>query len=163
MNEGKDLEIQRIDEKRVREQIQNLTHLAIKVHQNIIKEIGGMDGIRDQAALDSAIATPFATFFYQDLHETVFDKAAALMRSLSLDHPFNDGNKRTSLVITAVFLLEHAYGFKEEVEDDEIVDFCIAIAEGKKDVLEIANWLRENTNGASAKSFKKAMERMAQA
>lgn len=159
MDEGKAVEKQEnVEDARIREQIANLSHLAITAHQKIISEIGGAAGIRDEAILNLAISSAFATFYGEDLHKTVFDKAAALMRSISLDHPFNDGNKRTSLVITAAFLFEHGFGFKDDLSDDEIVDFCIEIAKGKKRHVEISKWLQENCDGASVRSFKQVME-----
>src|SRR3990167_1928284 len=115
MNEDRGLEkAQGLDE-RIKERIANLTHYATTVHRIIIGEFGGAKGMRDRSALESAIAAPFATFAGEHLHLTVFDRAAALMRSISLNHPFNDGNKRSSLVVTATFLFEHGIGFKDEV------------------------------------------------
>ena len=126
----------------------------------IIEESGGAFGLLDKGALESSIAAPFATYSGEDLHENVFDKAAALMRSLSLNHPFNDGNKRTSLMMTAVFLLEHGYGIREDVSDDEIVDFCISLAKGEAGVREISEWLKSKTVLASGKSFTNVMSRL---
>ncbi|OGD89546.1 hypothetical protein A3D81_00210 [Candidatus Curtissbacteria bacterium RIFCSPHIGHO2_02_FULL_40_17] len=136
----------------------NLKHQAVHCHRRIIEEIGGAHGLREEAALESAVATPFATFSGDELHTTVFDKAAALMRSLSLNHPFVDGNKRMSLVMTASFLLEHGLGLIDSLTDDEIVEFCLSLAKGEKKLPDIAAWLKENTDRSSARSFRKVME-----
>ncbi len=152
-------EIQEAGEhERILEEISNLHKQTIYAHGRIIKEIGGASGIRDEGALESALGAPFATFFGEELLPTPIDKAAALMRSLSLNHPFVDGNKRISLTMTAYFLLEHGRGFRDDLSDDEMVNFCLEIAEGKKEIEEIAEWLRNNTNGPSARSFRKVME-----
>ena len=51
------------------------------------------DQKRSTGALESALARPAATFGGEDLYPDIADKAAALMHSLALDHPFVDGNK----------------------------------------------------------------------
>ncbi len=59
--------------------------------------------------LEAALAAPAHTFEGRDLFPTVFDKAACLFRSLVKDHPFLDGNKRTAVVATVVFLNVNGY------------------------------------------------------
>lgn len=144
---------------RIAERIANLKHQSQYFHKRVIEETGGRDGLREEDNLDSAIAAPFATFDGEDLHPTVFDKAGALMRSLSLDHPFIDGNKRVSLGMTAAFLLEHGVGLKESLSDDEIVDFCLELASGRKKVEEVAVWLKTNTDRSSARNFREIMKK----
>src|SRR5579872_2028114 len=85
---------------RVAENVSVLKRQAIFANSKVIKETGGKIGVRDENALESALAAPFATFYGEDLHPTIHDKAASLMRSLSVNHPFVDGNKRTSLIMT---------------------------------------------------------------
>ena len=147
-------------DQRIVERVCNLTHQSIYAHSRLIREIGGTPGLRDESILNSAISAPFATFYNEDLHPTIFDKAGALMRSISLDHPFVDGNKRVSLTMTAAFLFEHGFALKDSLGDDGIVEFCLSIARGERTVEEIANWLRNNTDRASARSFKKIMEQL---
>ena len=145
---------------RIAERVANLTHQTIYAHRRIISEIGGSSGIREESALQSAVAAPFASFSGEDLHSTIFQKAAVLMRSLSLNHPFTDGNKRVSLTMTAAFLFEHGFGFKEALEDDAIVQFCLDLANHKKSLEEITEWLRINTDRSSVRSFREVMEKL---
>lgn len=140
------------------ENIEELSTLTTHAHRRIIEETGGIDGIRDENILKSALSAPFATFNGEELYPDTFEKAGVLMRSLSLNHPFVDGNKRTSLAITASFLFEHGYGFKEDLGDDGIVEFCIEVAEGKKGVKQIGQWLRNSTNNSSVKNFLEVMQ-----
>ena len=72
---------------------------VIAIHDNTIRETGGLGGIRDIGALESAILRP-QTGYYDDLLE----EAAALMESLAMNHPFLDGNKRTAFLTTDAFL-----------------------------------------------------------
>jgi len=83
-------------------------------HESLVARFGGKAGIRDQNLLESAIARP-QTGYYSDLIE----EAAALWESLSQNHPFLDGNKRTAVTATAVFLRINGFGYKLLVTDAE--------------------------------------------
>lgn len=69
---------------------------VVALHRAVIESTGGASGIRDLGALESALAQPRATFAGSDLHPTIPAKAAALGYSLTLNHPFVDGNKRVA-------------------------------------------------------------------
>lgn len=83
-------------------------------HKALVARFGGKAGVRDQDLLESAIARP-QTGYYSDL----FEEAAALWESLSQNHPFLDGNKRTAVTATAVFLRINGFGYKLLVTDAE--------------------------------------------
>ena len=74
------------------------------IHSRLVDETGGAHGIRDLGMLLSALGRPQATFQGKDLYSDLFSKAAALMDSLVRNHPFIDGNKRTAITSTAIFL-----------------------------------------------------------
>jgi death-on-curing protein len=65
------------------------------IHTILINDFGGSNGIRDVSALKSALARPFQTFDNNELLPTIIDKAAAIIESILINHPFIDGNKRT--------------------------------------------------------------------
>ena len=60
----------------------------------LIAQSGGMDGLRDEGLLDSAVNTPLQAFGGQELYPTILEKAARLGYGLIHNHPFVDGNKR---------------------------------------------------------------------
>jgi death-on-curing protein len=109
------------------------------------KEIVGdaLSAVRDQTVLESAVARPQASAFGQDAYPTICEKAAALLHSLILNHPFVDGNKRTGLASATIFLNRN--GLTESFDIDEAFEFIIGIVEGKHDVPAIAAWLEGNT------------------
>ena len=72
---------------------------VIAIHDLLIEEIGGAHGLRDQGALASAVWRPQMGYY-----SSLIEEAAALMESLSQNHPFIDGNKRVAFVITDSFL-----------------------------------------------------------
>mgnify|MGYP003675670800 FL=1 len=73
--------------------------LVLDIHATQIARYGGSPGLRDPGQLDSALHRP-RSGYYNDLIE----EAAALWESLSQNHPFVDGNKRTALASTLIFL-----------------------------------------------------------
>ena len=72
---------------------------VIAIHDLLIEEMGGAHGLRDEGALASAIWRPQMGYY-----NSLVEEAAALMESLSQNHPFVDGNKRVAFVITDSFL-----------------------------------------------------------
>ena len=75
-----------------------------QINAEMIQEWGGLAGLRDRGALESATARP-QMGYYSD----VIEQAAALCESLLQNHPFLDGNKRTAITATAVFLRLNGY------------------------------------------------------
>src|SRR4029079_14647196 len=74
------------------------------MHEDQLRMFGGSPGIRDRGGLESADATPSATFDGRFLHHGLFDMAAAYAFHLAENQPFVDGNKRTALNAALVFL-----------------------------------------------------------
>jgi death-on-curing protein len=99
------------------------------VHDLVIDEFGGSKGIRSEALLDSAVARMNASFDGQDFYETIFDKAAALFESLCKNHPFLDGNKRTSFVSAVTFL--EMNGYKTNFDKEKAEKFILKVATKK--------------------------------
>jgi death-on-curing protein len=74
---------------------------VLNIHNILIDKFGGSKGVRDHGSLESAINRPFATFEKHDLYPTPSAKAAAILESILINHPFLDGNKRTAYVLNA--------------------------------------------------------------
>lgn len=113
------------------------------IHDDMISRYGGSFGIRDMGLIESALARPKSSFGGQDLYPGIHDKAAALFHSLIFNHAFTDGNKRTTLTVTARFLSLNGYELKASQE--EIVDFPLWVENNHLDIEEIAKWLGEHT------------------
>lgn len=93
---------------------------ALTIHAQLIERFGGSHGLRDQGALESALARP-QSGYYADLIE----EAAAMWESLSQNHPFVDGNKRVSITVTMAFLTVN--GVRVEFDDAEAYRFLIGL------------------------------------
>lgn len=113
------------------------------IHDQAVKRFGGSFGIRDIGLLESAVARPQATFGGQDLYLTIFDKAAALMHSLLKNHPFTDGNKRTALSTTGLFLKINGYHL-QNMHNKEVL-FTMNVENNSFSLEKIASWLEEHT------------------
>jgi len=114
---------------------------VLNIHDILIDKFGGIHGIRDYNALESAINRPFMTFDQQDLYPSPTEKAAALIESLISNHPFLDGNKRIGYVLMRYFLLGN--GFDISAPQSEKFEFVIKIAQGKSNFDQIKNWISD--------------------
>ncbi|AGC76964.1 death-on-curing protein [Nonlabens dokdonensis] len=115
---------------------------ALKIHELQIKIHGGAKGIRDQSLLEAALARPFATFDGLDLYPKPIDKAAAILESTLINHPFIDGNKRTGYVLMELILRVNGLCVILHLESQ--YDFTIKVAEGKMKIEEIIAWLNKH-------------------
>src|ERR1700756_5829733 len=108
---------------------------VLAIHHRQIEHYGGIQGLRDQGALEAAVFRP-QIGYYANLAE----EAAALMESLANNHPFLDGNKRVAFDATHTFLLVN--GFNIEADPVETCVFMVdAIAEGRFRFSAILDWL----------------------
>jgi death-on-curing protein len=106
----------------------------------LIARFGGSEGLRDRAALESALARPRCGY-YSDL----IQEAAALWESLSQNHAFVDGNKRVAVTMTAAFL--RVNGYRLEFRDLDAYLFLNGLYEtGQMRFDELERWLRQHAS-----------------
>ncbi len=116
------------------------------LHASQVEGYGGAAGLRDRGALEAAIARPAMTFDGEDLYPDIASKAAALMHSLLMNHPFVDGNKRIGAHAAIVFLLVN--GSDLEASSEDLVAITVAVARGEVDAESLAIWFRQRTTEA---------------
>ncbi|MGW4496060.1 type II toxin-antitoxin system death-on-curing family toxin [Streptomyces sp. NPDC004376] len=98
--------------------------------------------VRDLGLLESAVHRPSASMFGQEAYTDLFEKAAALLQSLAINHPFIDGNKRTAWVSCVVFLAMNDVQLRPDIDAAERL--VIAVATGDtEEVKVIAEALRD--------------------
>ncbi|MBQ5998644.1 MAG: type II toxin-antitoxin system death-on-curing family toxin [Treponema sp.] len=112
---------------------------VIKLHSSLIAKTGGMDGVRNENLLDSALKSPFQTFDGNELYSDIYDKASKLCYSLVENHPFADGNKRIGVHLILLFLKLNNENI--EYSQAELIDFGLNIASGKMNKADIKAWL----------------------
>lgn len=113
-----------------------------EIHKSIVIRAGTVASVRDFALLHSAVERPKATYMGRDLYPTVFLKAAALLQSLCLNHPFTDANKRTAWITTKRFLKVNDYHLK--ATRTEAADFMVYVDNQKPDLKHISSWLKSH-------------------
>lgn len=109
---------------------------VLEMHDAFIEKFGGLQGIRDMNLLLSAIETPKAAMFGNDLYPSVYNKAAAYLYHIVQNHPFNDANKRTGLGAAYLFLKANSVPIL--FEDESLESLVIEAAKGKKTKEEIS-------------------------
>ena len=101
---------------------------VLEIHEQQIERYGGSSGIRDAAALESAIATPQVTFDGEFLHRSMPAMAAAYLFHLCQNHAFVDGNKRAGANAAITFLLMNDW--EPTFDEDELADLVLTVASG---------------------------------
>ena len=113
----------------------------LMLHSALVAQSGGLDGIRDEGLLDSALNVP-QTFAEQDLYPTVLEKAVRLGYGLICNHPFLDGNKRIGTHVMLVFLEINQLSLS--YEDEELISTILQTASGMLDYNGLLNWVKEH-------------------
>ena len=113
-------------------------------------------GARDENLVHSACMRPNTGIGDQDKYPTEYDKIAALFHSLTQNHAFHNGNKRTALVTLLCSLYRVGKVFDYSISDDDVYEATVAVANGgfiqhserlapDQAVDAISSWLRANT------------------
>jgi death-on-curing protein len=114
---------------------------VLQAHEEQMQRYGGLDGLRDRGLLESAVATPQASFGGEFLHEDLFAMAAAYAYHIAENQPFLDGNKRTGLAAALLFLKFNEVALKDP--GSHLYEAMIAIAERRMNKAALAELLRE--------------------
>jgi len=120
---------------------------VIDLYRRVMGQSGGAFGIRDQGALESAVAQPQMTFGGEELYSTIAAKAAALGFSLINNHPFVDGNKRIGHAGMEVMLLLNGFEIAADVDEQERT--ILAVAAGEMDREAFVSWLGDHLVAAN--------------
>jgi death on curing protein len=115
----------------------------LAIHHGEVEKFGGSHGVRDLNLLDSALQRPQSSFMGEDLYPGVFNKAAAILHSILLNHPFIDANKRTATVSMAYFL--HLNGYELEMSQEELVELALKVESKQLDLEQISKWLKDHS------------------
>lgn len=107
---------------------------------NDAKILRGEQKIREIERLEAAVARPAASVFGADAYPTVPEKAAVLFHSVTRNHPFKDGNKRTATV--ALLMMLRVNGWHVSWEPNAALEMILAVAEGRVDYPALVAWLQ---------------------
>ena len=115
---------------------------VLELHGLVVRQSGGIDGVRDPGSLESAVAQPQMTFDGRDLYPSLPAKAAALGFSLIRNHPFIDGNKRIGHLAMEMFLILNGHELDAGVDEQERI--ILGLAAGELSREELVEWVRSN-------------------
>ena len=124
-----------------------------RLQERALIEQGGMPGVRDAGAVESAVAQPQMSFGGEDLYPTLAEKAAALAFSLVKNHAFLDANKRVGHAAMETFLVLNGHKLMAGVDEQEHI--ILAVAGGTMEREEFTEWVkahvvrRSGSNGLS--------------
>ena len=114
--------------------------LALKIHEQQVQSFGGGYGVRDEQLLESALGAAQHTWHYTD---NIYDSAAQYCYSITSNHPFLDGNKRTATACMLVFLVKN--GVQLGISNASLYDMVISTTTNTIERDELAHLLRKNT------------------
>lgn len=112
--------------------------VILTVQKELLTRFGGLEGLRDEGLLDSALNRPQHLFQYEE--PSIFEMAAAYAHGIVKNHPFLDGNKRIAFMAAYIFL--GANGHELTVPEPDAVLRTLALAAGEIGADEYAEWLK---------------------
>lgn len=110
---------------------------CLAFHDELLDQFGGLEGVRDEGLLESALNRPRHLFDYGS--PSMAEIAAAYAVGIVKNHPFVDGNKRTGFMAAALFLEINGHFF--QASEVEVVERTLALAAGVIGEAEYAVWL----------------------
>ena len=112
------------------------------IHTEQLREHGGLPGIRDETALESALGRAQQKWHYAERTDVAL-LAAAYGFGLVKNYPYRDGNKRIGFLAIVTFLGVNGYDF--EVTDAEVIAVMLALADGRVSEEALADWIRTHS------------------
>lgn len=120
-----------------------LGRLAVdQVHFRQLREHGGAHGLRDENALEAALARPRQRWHDQP-DSSIAELAASYGHGIVRDHPFIDGNKRVALVVMVAFLDRN--GVELAATNRQVLSMMLDLAAGDMDEAGLASWVATHT------------------
>ena len=129
------------------EYVENVVTLSVPVlfpnYDVLEPDFQYLGGEQGRGLLASSLARP-EPYFGVDRFPSIAEKAAALIWSITLNHPFNDGNKRTGLTTSFAFLANNNQVLI--AHQDEAVELCLRIAARTPGYTEayVSRWINEH-------------------
>ena len=115
------------------------TQIIVAIHDEQLTLYGGTAGLRDSALLESALDRPRDKWAYAQAGPEL---AAAYGFDIARNHPFADGNKRTSLLAIYTFLGVNGVNFR--VPEADAAAMMLSLAAGEVSEESLARWIRDN-------------------
>ena len=116
---------------------------VIAMHDELIMRYGGCHGTRSHGLLSSALAQPMASFGGDFLYKDLAEMASVYFFHIIKNHPFVDGNKRTAVLASLVFIEHNNRVIK--FNDNELFDLAIGVASGGISKLQLIEVFKQHS------------------
>lgn len=113
------------------------------LHDDALDEYDGVEGELEPGMIDYMAEKPFLVSYGVEMYPSLFAKAAVYLEGFATHQYFADGNKRTGVKCCLTFLAIH--GYELTVDDFELFEITLKVANNKMDLDEITEWLENNT------------------
>jgi len=117
--------------------------VVLAIHNEQLKEHGGLIGIRDEGLLDSALSRPKNRLIYEET-KNIIELASSYGFAIVRNHPFIDGNKRTAFVSAATFLSLN--GYQLQAPQKSVVNVFSKLAAREIDEDDLTRWFKKYSN-----------------
>lgn len=118
------------------------TERVLLLHQLMIAQTGGSDGLRDRGLLESAVESIYASFDGQELYPSKQEKGARLGYALIANHAFVDGNKRIGMYAMLTFL--EVNGIHLNCGNEDVIKVGLGVASGIMKYEDVLAWVNEH-------------------
>ena len=118
-----------------------MDEVVLAIHDEQLAVHGGLSGIRDRGAVESALARPRNLAAYEACDD-VARLAAAYAFGIAKNHGFADGNKRTALVTADLFLMLNGYELSSSPVENVLT--ILSLADGTLSERGLTSWIRKN-------------------
>jgi death-on-curing protein len=120
---------------------------VLRIHEQFVRQAKCEAGLLHSNLLDSALAMPRQGFFGVECHPQVWEKAAAYLFHITMNHAFVDCNKRTAVKAAILFLSRNRYICT--AGNEQIVELVTKVAAGRWRKEDVASFLQVHTIGPS--------------
>jgi len=118
-----------------------LDEVVLALHDEQLAAHGGLSGVRDHGAVESALARPRNLVAYEACDD-IARLAAAYAYGIARNHGFADGNKRTALVTADLFLMLNGYELVSSPVENVLT--ILSLADGSLSEADLTSWIRNN-------------------
>ena len=118
------------------------TERVLLLHELMIAQTGGSDGLRDRGLLESAVESIYASFDGQELYPSKQEKGAKLGYALIANHAFVDGNKRIGMYAMLTFL--EVNGIHLNCGNEDVIKVGLGVASGTMKDEDVLAWVSEH-------------------
>jgi len=116
------------------------------IHNDQLREHGGLPGVRDENVLESALVRPQQKWHYDNATDLA-SLAAAYAFGFVKNHPYRDGNKRIGFLTLVTFLGINSVEF--DAAEADIVVTIVSLADGTTSEEQLAQWIRQHVSAGS--------------